>query len=220
MSVVTVDFLICNSAKGQVAKYISVWYVWERKLLQESVKLCRELLNSGNSNLKSYQITFVLFAIEQLWKLTRGNISSIKNCLQLKHLNDNWLPDWLTSIIKDCLTDWLTKQPIEWLTDQLIDWLIKQLSDLLTDCLALDWLIDWLTKWLIDWWTVMKAGRQSFRYTKSPCGSQWLLWCVMQSHITKDNRKYSRQAFAMQIGMVAQHEIKVSFVHTSISQPL
>ena len=40
----------------------------------------------------------------------------------------------------------------------------------------------------------------------------------MQSHITKDNRKYSRQAFAMQIGMVAQHEIRVLSVHTSISQ--
>ena len=66
----------------------------------------------------------------------------------------------------------------------------------------------------------MKARRQSFRYTKSPCGSQWLLWWVMLSHITKDNRKYSHQAFAMQTGMVAQHEIRVLSVYTSISQLL
>ena len=118
---------------------------------RKSVKLYRELLNSRNSNLKSYQITFVLFAIEQVWKLTRGNISSIKNCLQLKHLNDNWLPDWLTSIIKDCLTDWLTKQPIEWLTNQSTDRLVDKTTEWFTDRLSCSWLINWLAHQVTDW---------------------------------------------------------------------
>ena len=128
------DLQLCK--RTSCPRHKCMIYLRKKIVTRKSVKLCWELLNSRNSNLKSYQITFVLFAIEQLWKLTRGNISSIKNCLQLKHLNDNWLPDWLTSIIKDCLTDWLTKQPIEWLTNQSTDRLVDKTTEWFTDWLS------------------------------------------------------------------------------------
>ena len=45
-----------------------------------------------------------------------------------------------------------------------------------------------------------------------------IVWCIIQIHIQNSNREYCCQACAMQIGMVAQHEIRVLSVHTSISQ--
>ena len=143
------DLQFCKRTSCPIHKCMI--YLRKKSVERKSVKLCRELLNSRNSNLKSYQITFVLIAIEQVWKLTRGNISSIKNCLQLKHLNDNWLPDWLTSIIKDCLTDWLTKQPIEWLTNQSTDRLVDKTTEWFTDWLSCSWLINWLAHQVTDW---------------------------------------------------------------------
>ena len=91
------DLQFCKRTSCKIHKCMI--YLRKKIVTRKSVKLCRELLNSRNSNLKSYQITFVLFAIEQVWKLTRGNISSIKNCLQLKHL---LLFEW------SCASKWLT----------------------------------------------------------------------------------------------------------------
>ena len=45
-----------------------------------------------------------------------------------------------------------------------------------------------------------------------------IVWFIIQIHIQNNNREYCCQACAMQIGMVAQHEIRVLSVHTSISQ--
>ena len=45
-----------------------------------------------------------------------------------------------------------------------------------------------------------------------------IVWCIIQIHIQNSNREYCCQACAMQIGMVAKHEIRVLSVHTSISQ--
>jgi len=46
----------------------------------------------------------------------------------------NRSPDWLITVLFDCLLDW----SIIWLIDEMIDELI-------------DWWIDWLIPWLIDW---------------------------------------------------------------------
>ena len=100
------DLQFCKRTSCQIHK--CVIYLRKKIVTRKSVKLCWELLNSRNSNLKSYQITFVLIAIEQVWKLTRGNISSIKNCLQLKHLYclSGHVPqnDWHTVLALFCIT--------------------------------------------------------------------------------------------------------------------
>ena len=92
------------------------------------------------------------------------------------------------------------------------------------DWLTTDWVIDWHTKWLTDWLT----DGQSWRLTGNhlviqshPAGESMaflIVWCIIQIHIQNNNREYCCQACAMQIGMVAQNEIRVLSVHTSISQ--
>ena len=53
----------------------------------------------------------------------------------------NWLTQWLTQ--------WLTKWLTFWLTTDLLTYFFDWLTELMTDPLAIDWLInDWLT---VDW---------------------------------------------------------------------
>ena len=103
--------------------------IWERRLIQENMKVCGELLNSRNSKVKSYQNTIVFITSGWAWRLMLGSNSSKGSCPQLRHLHqktqnlanlktdrqNDWLvPVWLT-VCQLIVTDWLLDGQLQYL---------------------------------------------------------------------------------------------------------